>query len=326
MPDFAIVPMLSVHPDRINLYSLVEYPHGKPRRHERFDIRTVSNAHAGLVSSSARRKVSKAIEYLLFMARDKKLPDTYHGRNYKFKLSFITLTLPSPQVHTDAEIKHSCLNQFFIEAHKKWNLSNYLWRAEKQRNGNIHFHVLCDKFIPWSELRDVWNRITNKLGYVDRYRDQMHRFHSGGLTVRRDLLKTWEYKAQIRAYQAGKANDWSSPNSTDIHSLRQVANVKKYVCKYVTKDEQTEGLTGRLWGCNYELSDITGARVVADSSIKDEVLQVLQNFHPHTYQAEYFTVINFDCRRLQEAGCNQLWNLLSAYFIDHFHFNLQTAF
>ena len=29
----------------------------------------------------------------------------------------------------------------------------YFWRAEKQANGNIHFHLLVDRFIPMDLLR-----------------------------------------------------------------------------------------------------------------------------------------------------------------------------
>lgn len=326
MAEFSVVPMLAVHPDRINLYSQVVWHPRKPLHFKRFDIRQVSNKHAGKVSTTARRKVSKAIEYLLFMARSKTLPDTYHGKCFKFKLSFITLTLPSSQIHTDNEIKASCLNQFLIEARTRWAVKNYIWRSEKQRNGSLHFHILTDKFVPWSELRDVWNRISNKLGYVDRYRDQMRAFHTGGINIRTDLLAKWAYKAQIRAYNTGKANDWASPNSTDVHSLHKIKNIKDYICKYIAKNEQTEGLTGRLWGCNEKLSHITGGQCIADNSIKSEIDYLIQSLQPKTYSGAYFTTIFIDFKSIRKSGYTELWNLFSSYLVSHFNFNLQTEF
>jgi hypothetical protein len=316
----------------------------------------VSNATAGRVSPNARRKVGRAIEYLLFLSQNKKLPDTYHGRNYNFKIAFITLTLPSSQLHTDQLIKSECLNQFLIEAKKKWHVNRYVWRAEKQVNGNIHFHLLVDKFIPWSELRDVWNRITNKLGYVDRYRDQLKQYHSGGFKVRSDLLSKWDYKSQVKAYKIGKANDWHNPNSTDIHSLRHISNVKNYVIKYVSKAELStkqslrydylsnlilkkiplsdEMLSeydelyyhvsaGRLWGCSVSLSGITGARSIADNTIKSEVLDLLDRFHPDVFEGDHFTVINFDAHKLQSVGTGALFKLFSQYLINNFDYHLQ---
>ena len=318
-----IIPMVTIHPNRLNLYSEVYWPERRVRRNPSIHLEGVDKNHQGKVSTVAKRKINKAIEYLLFLAGDKRLPDTPHGKHFKFKLSFVTLTLPSTQVHSDNEIKEKCLNQFLIEARRKWNVRNYIWRAEKQQNGNIHFHILTDRFIPWSELRDCWNRITNKLDYVERYRDEMRQFHSGGFQVRKDLLTKWEYKAQVRAYQKGKANDWSSPNSTDIHAVYKIRNITAYLSKYCTKNEQNEGLTGRLWGSNYELSNIPGAKLVRDSQVNEVLVKLFEKYNPDVYNGKHFTscFISFDMLSDPEAAL--LFNAFSSFLVNHFSYNLQ---
>ena len=321
--DFVTVPILSVHPNRINLYHEVHWQGLKPRRNPAVTLKGVSKDHCGKISNVARRKINKAIQYLLFLANDKVLPDTAHGKSYAFKLAFITLTLPSEQVHSDQEIKSLCLNQFLIELRKKWKINNYFWRAEKQKNGNLHFHILVDKFVPWHEMRDVWNRIVNKLGYVDRYRTQMRDFHSGGFKVRNELLKKWEYKAQIRAYQKGKANDWCSPNSTDIHSINKIKNIEAYLSKYCTKDEQAKGLTGRLWGCNQELSDIPGGKVVVDNEISKALDSLFEKYSPNYYCGEYFTTYFISMDMLRDVDSLPLFKVLASFLNSHFHYSLQ---
>jgi len=322
-PEFDVIPMVSIHPSRLNFYSRIEWNPYRPKRDPSIHLKNVDNNHHGKVSSVAKRKISKAIEYLLFLANEKVLPNTAHGKSYSFKLAFVTLTLPSRQIHSDQEIKAKCLNQMLIEMRKKWNVRNYIWRAEKQANGNIHFHILVDKFIPWSELRDSWNRITNKLDYVNNYRKEMVRFHSGGFKVRSELLRSWEYKAQIRAYKRGKLNDWSSPNSTDIHSIHKVKNIKAYVCKYVSKDEQSAGLSGRLWGCNYELSDIPGAQLIIDSHISDAINRLFDKHKPKVYDGAYFStaVITFDM--LTDSDSNELFKAFGQFILSHFNRHLQ---
>jgi hypothetical protein len=320
---FEGIPCVTVHPSRVNLFSLHEGPRFTNPDKPRFNIKSVSNKHNDKVSENARRKISKAIEYLIFMANKKALPNTYHGKAFSFSIAFITLTLPSSQIHSDVQIKEQCLNQFIVELRQKWHVKNYVWRAEKQVNGNIHFHVLVDKFIPWNELRNVWNRITNKLGYVDRYRDEMLKFHSGGFQVRKDLLAKWDYKKQVKAYQAGKANDWNSPNSTDIHSIRKVSNIFQYIVKYATKDSQTAGLNGRLWGCNYELSEIKGGRLIADSHVKEEINKLCSKFPDNIYKGDHFTSIKIDFRVLMESDFQLLFKCFSDYLIDNFGFNYQ---
>ncbi|MBA7679718.1 hypothetical protein ES703_88020 [subsurface metagenome] len=322
-PDFDLIPMISIHPDRINFYSEVNWHPYKPRRDPSVHLIDISRDHKGKVSPAARRKISRAIDYHLFLANEKVLPNTAHGKAYSFKLCFITLTLPSTQVHSDQVIKARCLHQFLTEACKKWHVKNYLWRAEKQKNGNIHFHILADKFIPWSELRDVWNRIVNKLGYVDRYRDQMRAFHEGCFSVREDLLKAWSYKAQIKAYKAGKANDWSSPNSTDIHSVWKMKNIKAYVSKYCTKDEQSEGLTGRLWGCNEELSNIPGARIVIDQLVSDALKSIFDKYSPEIYEGSYFSCASISFEWLRDPDSTELFKAFAGFLNDHFGHSLQ---
>ena len=70
----------------------------------------------------------------------------------KITLNFLTLTLPAKQIYSDQLVKRYCLNRF-LRALKyiKPNI-NYIWRCEKQENGNIHFHVTLDKYIFWGGM------------------------------------------------------------------------------------------------------------------------------------------------------------------------------
>jgi hypothetical protein len=340
------IPKISIHPNRINLYNEIHWspvkPMGRGYKYKDDSQQIMTNkllphelkkyAHLlssdkkthGKVSVIAKRKASKIIEYLLFLANDKVSLNTCHGKNFIFKIAFVTLTLPSAQIHTDKQIKDSCLNQLLIELRKFYHVKNYFWRAEKQVNGNIHFHILVDKFIPWSELRNRWNRIVNKLGYCDRYRDEMLQFHSGGFKVRKDLLAKWDYKKQIKAYSVGKANDWNSPNSTDIHSLALVSKVSSYILKYCLKSTQSGEVSGRLWGSNEALANITGAVVVEDSTNFSEIDKIIAQYPENVYYGSHFCSIALSIFQLQKLGCTSLFKSFADYCSSHFAFNLQS--
>jgi len=317
------VPYVTIHPNSINLYKRVEWQEKKKFRPKFKHLLESDKRHYGRVSQVAHRKISKAVDYLLIMANDKKAYNTTNGQAFKFKISFITLTLPTNQFHSDNIIKSACLNQFLIEASKKWHIKNYIWRAEKQKNGSIHFHILTDKFIPWSELRDVWNRIVNKLGYVEKYRDHMRAFHSEGFQVRSDLLKNWDYKAQVKAYQKGKVNDWSSPNSTDVHSIGKINNIRKYILKYTVKDDNNGEILGRMWGCSESLSKIEGATEVFDSYFQEEIKKLINEFSERVYCSDYFTVIHVSIAELYKCGYLALFKLFSAFMYRKFNFSIQ---
>lgn len=136
---------------------------------------------------------------------------------------FVTLTLPYSQMHCDKIIKRECLNQFLITIKRQHQAANYLWKAEVQRNGNIHFHILFDKFIHWEEIRHIWNRCVNRLGYVDWF-----------CTEHNSL----------------------DPNSTDIHSIRKTKNIRAYIAKYVSKEITGRNICGHAWGRSENLSKL----------------------------------------------------------------------
>ena len=216
--NLTLIPSLTIHPDKLFLYDEILWEPFKPSKPDTYNLYnkkpikyehliTGSNSTKGIVSKTAKRKINRAVDYLILLSSTTKAHSNYSGRFFNFKVGFITLTLPSKQIHSDNEIKEKCLNQFLIEIRKRYHVKNYIWRAELQKNGNIHFHIIVDKFIYWNELRDRWNRIINKLGYVDRYRENMKKYHYEGFKVRKDLLSKWSKDSQYNAYLKGKKTD-----------------------------------------------------------------------------------------------------------------------
>lgn len=278
----------------------------------------LNNSHRGKISVIAAKKITRAIDYLVYLAQPKKLPHTLHGKGLTWRVNFITLTLSSPQIHSDNEIKSNLLEPFLNTMRQRWKVINYIWRAEKQANGNLHFHIISDKFIPWSELRDVWNALQQKLGYVSRYRENQLTWHKDGFRYRPELAKTWPRSKQLKAYKAGIVHDWHNPNSTDVHSLRQINNVRAYFIKYLTKSYQSTNIDGRLWGCSYALSNVKGARGFAEGRISTEIDQLLQMKGVKKYESQYFTAIYFDSQILQSGLLPEISEIFEAYLSELF--------
>jgi hypothetical protein len=356
--ELTLVPSVTIHPDRVCCYYSPEWNPCKPGRvnldfepgdktnvqkdepdfeQKKFDhlLKSDRKAH-GNVSVIARRKIARAVDYLLLLTSDKSVYAQTTGRLFSMKVAFITLTLPSSQVHPDNEIKSKCLNQFLIELKKRHRVTRYVWRAEKQKNGNLHFHIVVDKFIPYQQIRDIWNRICEKLGYVSRYRDEMKEWHKGGFRIRRDLLAKWDYKSQVRAYKSGLVNDWNSPNSTDIHSIRKIINLKAYIVKYMSKNEIVNRETGeidtvladqegRIWGCSQELSNITGAQVVAGSDVTGEILKLRSAADVRMYHDPYFDVYYISINQLSNKGCGTLFKSFAEYLLNTFSFSISQS-
>ena len=356
--ELVLIPIIKIHPSKIITYNEINwYPHPPPRKtynsnsstlitvetENGIQLKRISNKFIkssrqgnGTLSKQAKKRLKLAIEYFLLLNKPQNGKTGNTGRHYNNQITFITLTLPSKQIHTDNEIKSKLLNQFLIEI-SKYNLVNmYIWRAEYQKNGNIHFHILANKFIPWQVIRNRWNRILNKLGYIDRYRAEQEEYHKNGFKLRTDLLNKWSKEAQLKAYHRGKRLNWRDPNSTDIHKIQNITNIKDYLTKYLSKTDQQkeENLTansevkkeiGRTWAASTIISNIKGASSQIDSRI-EPILEYLKKYFPERiYKGEYFTVIEFSIFEIESYKCAELFNLFYSYMNKEFNYSKQLS-
>lgn len=287
------------------------------------------NHHNGVISITANSKIRKSLDYMIFLAKEKTNSVSLKGKDLKFCLNFVTVTLASQQIHNDSKIKSDIFQPFLNSLRQKFGVISYLWRAEKQGNDNIHFHIVTDKFIHWSALRNCWNKHQNKLGYVDRYRLNMQDYFKNGYKVRKDLLTKWTAEAQEKAYKEGKKCNWSNPNSTDIHGLRFVQNVKAYFVKYLTKSmeqyKETDGkknqysdLDGRLWASSSNLTKLKGARCDLDSQISEELNIIANNPKFTTIKSDFFSVTYCKITDLRSLGLILIPDLFDKYILSQF--------
>lgn len=230
-----MIPYISISPSYSAQYWSVERLEHSKYESCRFDITSVSNDDT--FSKTSQKKLKNYIDWFVEQSKIKILNKKKTGRSFFYKLAMLTLTLPFEQHHSDQEIKKNLLNQFLVEAKKHWKMNNYIWRAEKQENGNIHFHIVCDVFIPWQEARQVWNRICDKLDLVKLFSARMKEKFELGFSYTDEELQKYGYHVLKKRYKEGKKTGWTNPNSVDIHSLKEIRNVGAYLTKYLTKKE-----------------------------------------------------------------------------------------
>lgn len=189
-------------------------------------IRT--NKYNGYISRSTTKRIKSMIEGFTSSVNEIQTKHRKVAIKEKIQNTFATLTLPYEQFHTDNEIKRKCLTPFLEELKKFHNIKLYIWRAEPQQNGNIHFHILLDRFVHHTDIRERWNRIINKLEYVNAF---------------------------------AQKHNHTNPNSTDIHSLQKVNSISSYIVKYMTKNKPSRKIEGRVWGCSTAFHNFKNPRV-----------------------------------------------------------------
>lgn len=228
----------------------------------------------GYMSPATRRKVRGIIENFLTsiqMNTSMAFPKSFPSQ--EVYPTFLTLTLPSKQFHCDLDIRRDVFGRFieWLTGSKKkgysgYGVKNYIYCAETQQNGNIHFHVILDRAVPAITTQKVWNHFCENLGYVTRFRNIQNRIYMDkseyGKTrffVRKDMLESKvkevrnyckkmkqpfnygdavnnEKKRQLRAYNNGVADNWNNPPTTKIHAIQNIKKLTAYVSKYMTKE------------------------------------------------------------------------------------------
>lgn len=189
--QFNLIPCISLKPTYIALYNRIDGDISK---------RPTSNKNSGLISSKSAKRLKNAIGLLYVASKSKKIYSKSKGSYYSFKVNFLTLTLPSAQIHTDTEIHNKIFLPFIRTCRKKFLGFIYLYKVEVQDNGNLHYHLNTNSYIPYAWLRNKWNYYCEKLGYISRC-------------------------------------PTNNPNSTDVKAVLKYTDLAKYLSSYISKKD-----------------------------------------------------------------------------------------
>lgn len=202
----------SIRPRSITVYSqyLLDKRHST---HTAMPL-AVSRDQGMVQSRKSRARMRTALDVLIYTARYKTVFVKATGEHFRYKINFITLTLPAQQEHADKEIIKTIFSPFMEAWARRSPGLLYVYKIEVQDNGNLHFHVVSNTFYHYEKLRADWNRYTEKLGYLSR--------------------------ASVE-----------NPNSTDVHALSNKGDIANYLTSYMSKKDLYKKPLKR-WLCLYK--------------------------------------------------------------------------
>lgn len=193
--EYHILPCFSIKSDKIVLFSKLD---GYERRYSKVPE---SNKRCSIsLSRKSAQRIKDSINLLYACTKSKTIFEKSSGKYYTFKVNFITLTLPKLQVHTDAEIHKNIFLKFIRHCRRIYKGFMYVYKAEVQDNGNLHYHLNTNTYIHYKTLRDTWNNYCRIFGYID------------------------------------KSNN-NDPNSTDIKAVHNKTALATYMAKYISKKD-----------------------------------------------------------------------------------------
>lgn len=190
--------------------------------------------------------------------------------------SFVTLTLPSKQIHEDNEIKRKILQPFLAECKRIGKLKYYIWTAETQENGNLHFHIITPTYIQKEVLQERWNKHTETLGYISR--------------------------CSVK-----------NPPSTHIKGVRETNKAIAYISKYMSKEcEKRRKVKGRLWGCDTETEKLKSIKI--DREEFESIKEYIEEATTMEINNKYFLIRIIDIdknKKLRQLILSKLLKLLA---------------
>lgn len=164
--------------------------------------------YGGQITSGSAKRLKKAVNLLIMSSVKEWIYNPCTQKHQPFQLGFLTLTISDKYCFLTAEECYDRLLKYFLQwLRRVKKCTSYIWKAELQQRGTIHYHLTVNKFIEHGDIRHKWNELQQREGLLtDYYQEHGH-------------------------YQ---------PNSIDIHSVLTVNNVAAYICKYVAKEQDAD--------------------------------------------------------------------------------------
>jgi hypothetical protein len=132
-------------------------------------------------------------------------------------------------------------------------MKDYVWKAELQERGSVHYHLSTNMFMHWEEIRDAWNKYQRKAGYLDKY---------------------------------VKVNGHYHANSTDVHSIRKVKDIERYLSKYMQKGIGGSKIKGKIWDASKNLKQTK----LFSTEMTPRNLQLLRSICKKQIETEHCTI------------------------------------
>jgi hypothetical protein len=219
-------------------------------------------AYSGGMTMGTRKRLARAVTIMTQAIRPAWRHNPVSKRMEFHRFSFITLTVSNSDNITARQGYDLLLSHFLdwmtrTAAKEDPTAKTYIWKAELQVRGQLHYHITTPAWIHYKEIRAKWNDLQRKAGLLDDYAKQHGHF---------------------------------DPNSTDIHNTRSVKNADRYMIKELgktisaaqlqaiaevnamvargeipeemaaekVKEIQAEKVRtlGRIWGCSEDLAGV----------------------------------------------------------------------
>lgn len=215
----------------------------------------------GELSPGARRNLVRGFDNLLMISKRSLQFNQYIKKAVPFQLAMITLTLPTDRILSSKEMNKRLLKRFlqwledYSQRHYRKKLF-YIWKLELQERGQLHWHIILNRFISYEVVAKQWSYLLKDTGlsrdYYKKYgshevkpatRTESVKRNTSG-EMRAYILKKYLKKPTDKAVKEAKKK--ARVNCRDREQLKlQLENFDKILSQ----------IDGGCWGCSQALRE-----------------------------------------------------------------------
>jgi hypothetical protein len=212
----------------------------------------LEKTYKGEVSKLSQKNIARAINLLVQSSPWHWYLNPITNKKNRMRINFITLTFSCSQ-NISLKIGYSnSLKPFLRWMLEVKKIKNYVWKAEYQKRGQLHYHITTNTFIHHTEIRNKWNYIQKQNGYLQEYWEKNHHYDA---------------------------------NSTDVHAVYKIEDIESYLIKYMMKpvsdvDENKSATlrnnfsSGKVWGCS---DNLRGKKYFTIEYADDKIFNAIKN-------------------------------------------------
>lgn len=249
--------------------------------------------YSGLVTKGVKKRIRKKMDLLLQISPIRKIYNPVINKVHAFQLAFITLTIQhQPDLPDHKTIMRNCFKPMLALLRNKMGVKDYVWKAELQVNGTIHYHLCTNRFIDYMQLRSNWNTLLKKAGLLDKY----HSEHG-------------HYDA----------------NSTDIRATHTATAASIYMSKYMAKNDNEERkIGGKVWDCSMNLKHSTQYTDELSSFADQQLAEGIAEGKIKEIKSDYVTIFKFHPSLIKSLLTESQSNRYNTHIADIKNFKMKT--
>jgi hypothetical protein len=167
----------------------------------------------------------------------------------------------------DDKTGQSILNKFLVQCRKKFPNLQYFWVAERQENGNIHFHMILNKRLAIGRWNALWVLAQYNSGLIGH--DEWGSEISKDEIIRLYALDQKEGFCGAVSKKGKKISRIQAVlNPLDLRKVRSIGALSSYLTKYITKQEKNKPFGCAVWHCSRRVSRMFTRQTVGPSAFR----------------------------------------------------------